>query len=458
MRADTSLELSELPAALDDYYRRATGRLPDTSVLRDVLGVLAVSRRSLSSSELAQITGRVEREIRTAGVSVIREFLRESPEGVSFYHQHFHDFVTRELMFADELRHYHLRVADWLQRPERAAHEYRWTSLAHHLYQSRNRERLWSDINASFLSDKIRRFGYAVLDDIEYLTKSFLEADDPALVERCVGIVDELRNVVGSDIIEDAAHVVQFGGAGQRHPRGVVTPPVRSIPGIDVYVGMLPKGPITADFVEIVPRGDQLLIAIGDAPSSGIKSAFVARFIANVFGALANETKAPAPAELLNEVSRRVFSHQYFEWVSMQCVELNAKVGRLAIANAGQPFPVLYSAARERWDTLPVRGELLHSGELGSREPHQYDDRHAEIEVGDVIVLLSDGLTEASARFHNPYGYRFARLLPQWAGLSARQIGELILESWQAHPRAEDWADDVTVVVAIIRPDRRGVE
>ena len=385
------------------------------------------------------------------GVEAIREYLRDSGEGVSFYHESFHDFVTRELLYQDELRGYHLRVADWLQRPNRTADDYRWSSLAYHLYQSGNRERLQHDIDSRFLAEKVRRSGYAVLDDVELLTKSFLEADDPGLVERCVDIVDQLRRVVGSDVIEDAASAVQFRGAGGRERRrGIVMPMVRTIPGVDLYVGMLPKGAVTADFVEAVPKGSRLLVAIGDAPSTGIKSAFVARFIANVFSALVAASADPKPADLLNEVSRRILGHKYFEWVSMQCVDIDVGAGRLAVANAGHPFPVLYVARRQKWDCLPVRGQLLQSVELDSMKPHHYEQRHVEVEAGDVLVLLSDGLMEATARFHDPFGYRFADLISQPPGRSARQIGESILDAWLHYPRVEDWADDVTVMVAVI--------
>jgi len=425
--------------------------LPETSVTRDVLGVLAVSREPLESADLASITGYSERETRTVGLEPIREFLHAEEGRFSFYHEYFRDFVTRELLYQDELRGYHARVADWLQRPEHLADLYRWRSLAYHLYEAGGRERVWREIDSAFLAAKVRLLGYAVLDDVEYLTRSFLDANDPALIERCVAIVDDLRTVVGSDIIEDATNAVQFGGSsGGRHRcPGVVTPSVRSIPGVDLYVGFLPKGQVTADFVEVVPHRGRLLIAIGDAPSTGIKSAFVARFIANLFRSLVKGSENARPAHLLGQVSERISNRAYFERVSMQCAEIDLSAGRLALANAGHPFPVLYSARRQRCDRLPVRGDLLHGGELAA-SPHVYGERHAEIDRGDILVLLSDGLTEGSARFHDPFGYRFADRIAELAGRGARAIGESILDDWQRHPRAEDWADDVTVVVAVV--------
>ena len=455
MQSDRSLDTSELPAALDGYYRRATRRLPETSPLHDVLGVLAVARKALTVRELAQIGGHTERATRTAGLDFIREFLWESGDAFTFYHEHFREFVIRELFSEDELCAYHRRIANWLEQPRLKTEEYRLSSLAYHLYESGDRQRLSEAIDAEFLSTKVRRAGYAVLEDVECLTKALLEADDPALVERCVSLVEALRNVVGSDIVDDATDVVQFGGSGLRtRPKAIVSSQVRSIPGVDLYAGLLPKGAISADFVEVAPAAGHLLIAIGDAPSTGIKSAFVARFIANLFASLVRTSSNPRPSELLRAVRHRIIGHRYFEWISMQCVDIDAAGGRVAVANAGHPYPVLYVRRRGQWDCLPVRGELLHAGELSSREPI-YQERHAEIAPGDVIVLLSDGLTETSARFHDPFGYRFADVVFQQGARSARQIGQSIIDAWRQHPRAEDWADDVSVVVAVVGLEQR---
>ena len=62
---------SSLPGAVDGYFRRATRGLADSPALRDVLGLLAVSRKSLSLLELSQITGFSQRQNRQEAVRPI---------------------------------------------------------------------------------------------------------------------------------------------------------------------------------------------------------------------------------------------------------------------------------------------------------------------------------------------------------------------------------------------------
>jgi serine phosphatase RsbU (regulator of sigma subunit) len=130
----------------------------------------------------------------------------------------------------------------------------------------------------------------------------------------------------------------------------------------------------------------------------------------------------------------------------MQCVRIDTVRGRLRVSSAGHPFPVRYAAARRKSDRLLVRGPLLNGAESDAR---QYDVRSAEIEPGDILVLVSDGLTESS-RADDPYGYRFVDVVEEHASESARSIGERIIADWRRHSRNPDWIDDVSVVVAVI--------
>jgi serine phosphatase RsbU (regulator of sigma subunit) len=113
-------------------------------------------------------------------------------------------------------------------------------------------------------------------------------------------------------------------------------------------------------------------------------------------------------------------------------------------------MPVLYSAARGVGDRLPVRGMLI-----GHDMENAVDRaRSAEIAPGDIVVLVSDGLTE-SGRLEDAFGYRFVQTIEKHAGESALAIGDRILKDWRAHPRSLDWIDDVTLVVAVVRPQER---
>jgi hypothetical protein len=449
---DPHFDLRRLPADIEGFFRTATAHLRrgDDSLGRDVLGLLSVARKPLTPRELSQVTGQPMRLVHEQGLRPVRQFLFEAEDGSSFYHARFRDFVARKLLLEDESPRYHRRLADWLTRPEARNHDYRWTSLAHHLFESGDHAGLLRAVDEDFLRRKVRRFGYAVLEDVELLTRALMEADDPGLVGRCVALVEGLRAEAGGDIIESARDAVRAYRPGPASFRSrVLAPPVPSVPGLDVWVGMLPKVEVGADFFEVVPMGGRLVLVLGDAPGAGLKAAFVARFVGNTCRRLVEREGLRDLGELLGRVNGMVSGHDYFQTVSVQCVEIDPKGGVLALANAGLPAPVLCSARWDTCDELPVRGLFLHAA-LDPAAPPRWRQGRTEVGPGDVLVMVTDGLTEGNRLTRGGYGYRFKELVLGRAKEGARAIGEAILDDWRAYPREGDYADDVTVVVAAV--------
>jgi hypothetical protein len=439
----SDFEIEALPKAVEGYFGRVTRALPDNRLLRDVLGFIGVSRKNLSLLELSQLTGSTQRAVATEAIGSIRPFLLEIDGGYVFYHERFHDFVVGELLYEDELRDYHKRLAAWLEGPAAKGRDYYWNSLTYHLLHAGEVGAL-DRIDDQFLAGKLRRFGYGVLEDLELLAAALLGSGDPSSVEQCVARLDGLREVVGSDVVDEMARSVQPNVRGP-HSQSIV-PRLRVVPGIDAHAILLPKREVTADFVEVVPRDGHLVIAIGDAPMSGLKSAFVARFIATLFRSL---VLAPGPLRLdavMDQLSALISRHPYFERVSMQCVDIALGERTMTMANAGHPYPVLYSTRYQRCDRLAVRGPLLHARQIDTSEARSYRVRHAEIEAGFIIVLVSDGITEGGS-INNPYGYRFTSVIERNAGGTARSICEAILYDWRQHQRVDAATDDATILV-----------
>jgi serine phosphatase RsbU (regulator of sigma subunit) len=452
MSAQADYNLQELPPTIEGFYRSVTVFLRDgNDILREILGLLSVARTALSVRELSALTGRAQREIDERVIRLIQQFLLEISGSYTFYHEKFHEFVTHNILYEDELRNSHAVIAQWLQRPANGSNPYRWASLAFHLFESGDHAGLLAAITPGFLAEKVRRFGYAVLEDVELCVRSLLEAGDPALVERCVSMVESVREVAGGDIIPDAARAANPYRAGPESFRtNLIEPTVPSVPGLEAYVGVLPKAEIPADFFEIVPHGGRLAVAIGDVPSLGLKSAFAARFVGNLFHRLVANTNSVNLADLLARINSTVVGHEYFRRISMQCVEVNPLSGILHIASAGHPYPVHYSACRGKCDILPVRGDLLHDYLVAPAAAPAWEQYGLEIAPGDIIVLVSDGLTEGQLLEGDPYAYRFAAIVEAHAKQGARTIGEAILDDWKAHPREEDSADDVSVIVIAV--------
>ncbi len=106
--------------------------------------------------------------------------------------------------------------------------------------------------------------------------------------------MESLRHVIGGDIIPDVTSTVQPYRSGPESFRTrLIEPPAPFVAGLDTYVGILPKAEVRADFFEFVLVDDHLAVAIGDVPSIGLKSAFAARFLGNMFRRMVLNRTAP---------------------------------------------------------------------------------------------------------------------------------------------------------------------
>jgi hypothetical protein len=457
LRSNPQFDPAHLPPTTEGFFRRATAHLHEgrDEILRAVLGLLAVARCPLTAGDFQQITGNSLRDLYQKGIMPVRQFLKERDGSYSFYHGAFHDFVVRKLLYEDELRGFHLKVATWLERSENHEMDYRWTSLAYHLFESGDRAHLTSSISPAFLADKGRRLGYAVLEDLELVSRALIATGDPASVERCVKLVEELAGVVGDSVIREATRSLQRHRTGGSS--GLISAQafqrVSRIPGVDIFVRLIAAGDVTADFVEMVDRGENLVFAIGDAPSAGLKSAFVARFISELFRTFVLKSGAGGLDKIVAKINAAIAPFDYFERVSVQLIELDPSRGLLQIANAGHPDLVLYSARRGRCDTLRVPGDLLHDSFRQTRRVSTYEQYSAEIAAGDILVLLTDGLTQAHRLDSEAYGYRFTRIVEDNASLTAAEIGEAILHDYRRYARDDPHSDDLAIVVIVLGQD-----
>ena len=448
LKRNPSYPMKALPASIEGFFRNATAAMTSgKGVLGDVLALLSVARMPLSVRELSGLTGIGQREVDEGGIRPVLSFLLDLDGRFTFYHARFHEFVTRTL-YEEELGKAHKRFVDWLERPENRNHPYRLSSLAFHLFHAGDGERLERQVNEAFLTGKVRRSGYAVLEDLELLTRSMLERGDAAVIERCMRLVECVRQAAGGDIVGEVSRRVQAyssGPAAFRTKLIEVLPP--TVPGLETYAAILPKADVAADFLEFAVRDGRLFAAIGDAPAVGLRSAFVARFLGNVFQHfVAHHDECPSPGEVLQHVDATVRGYDAFARISMQCVAVDPAAGTIVIANAGHPDPVHYVARRGKCDVLPLRGDPLLGAEPD--EPGMQRIRYeVEMERGDVFMMVTDGLTEDHVLQGDAYRYRFTGLLQNRARDGARAMGQAVLDDWRAHPRKGDIGDDASIVV-----------
>ncbi|HLQ67432.1 MAG TPA: SpoIIE family protein phosphatase [Candidatus Limnocylindrales bacterium] len=193
------------------------------------------------------------------------------------------------------------------------------------------------------------------------------------------------------------------------------------------------------DFIRIAEG--QLGIVIGDVSGKGIAAALImAAFRASLIAEIRNNY---AMRTSMTKVNRLLWeSIEPDRFVTALFGVLDTAARRLTYVNAGHNPAMLYRAATGQFDTLESTGPLL-----GTFETATFKERVVEIRVGDVLVMYTDGVTEAMSPDGELFGEeRLRREIVQRKEESAAKVLRGIWEAVQAY-QAGDQEDDVTIVV-----------
>lgn len=165
-------------------------------------------------------------------------------------------------------------------------------------------------------------------------------------------------------------------------------PPV--INGFRVAAEYRPAFDVGGDFYDVVSsRTGQLTAVIGDGSGKGVSGAMLMSRCASEVRRLIRDAQPPAQLlAALNDSFAQAGCEESF--VTATCLELDAARGLVTIANAGHVLPLLRRA----------NGEVVAIGTasgppVGMLPSQQYRDEAIRLEVGDVLVLMTDGILDA---------------------------------------------------------------
>jgi len=150
----------------------------------------------------------------------------------------------------------------------------------------------------------------------------------------------------------------------------------------------------------------------------------------------------------LNQVARRALGS--FHYATMLAVGWHSRRGLLVTTNAGHPPPLWYRAARNTWTWLDInRRSAKPAGvPLGLLEDMQYFRRVIKLQQDDLVVLYSDGASEAVNAAGTELGRDGLMSLAEGAAVqSAATCGQGLAQSLASFRGDSAAPDDQTVIV-----------
>lgn len=213
------------------------------------------------------------------------------------------------------------------------------------------------------------------------------------------------------------------------------------MPGYSFAAECTPAQQVGGDFYQFLelPEG-RMGVAIGDVSGKGVSAALcMARTMSDMRYQGAGESE---PGRILERVNRALFENlEEGMFVTVTLVTFDPKNGEARYARAGHP-PALVRDAR---------GNVTELGDasgpaLGVSEASRYDQGNCILDRGDVVVLYSDGVTEAMNRANALYGEdRFLEVL-RHAPSEPAAVHAAVLADLEAFVGGREPNDDLTLV------------
>lgn len=217
---------------------------------------------------------------------------------------------------------------------------------------------------------------------------------------------------------------------------------VPQLTGFEIAAMNLPSSQVSGDYYDFLRLPDtNLALVISDVSGKGMPASLLASNLqASIRALAASQTR---PGAILSAVNASLYeSTDSDRFATLFLASLCPGTRRLIYSNAGHNPPLL----RRPNGTM----EWLDEGStpLGAFPGMEYPEGEVLLEGGEVLVLFTDGVTEAEDRASSQFGEQgLTEVVERLAGETAPRIVSGIREAVFAHAEQANAADDMTVIV-----------
>jgi sigma-B regulation protein RsbU (phosphoserine phosphatase) len=220
---------------------------------------------------------------------------------------------------------------------------------------------------------------------------------------------------------------------------------IKAMEHFEVAASSVPSRYVGGDFYDLIPLKDnRFVFVLGDVSGKGVAAALLA---AMAQGALQVQFAANMPlTEVITSVNKMLaLRSESNRFITLFSGVLDGE-GHFTFINAGHNPPILARATGET-EMLATKSVLL-----GAFDFIEYKPLQTRLNPGDVVVMYTDGVTEATNADNEMFSdERLEELVKRCVSLTAEQIKQRILDEVIRFTRGLPQGDDITLIVLKIK-------
>ena len=269
-----------------------------------------------------------------------------------------------------------------------------------------------------------------------YLARDFARANKAILIkEREAKEMEIAQRVLEA---EDSRKTKELNEARELQlsllPQGIT-----SLKNYDFCFDMRPATEVGGDYYDYnISANNEISIVIGDATDHGMKAGMMVSIIKSLFLTHINTMDIK---EFLNSCSHTIKQMKLKNlYMALMFVKINGR--NLKMSSAGIPPLLVYRKKTNKVEEYKIKGMPL-----GAVESYPYETVEIELETGDTVVLMTDGLPELFNKNKESFGEeRLKEIILQNACEPVNEIVDKLFLAGEEWRKENKQNDDITLV------------
>lgn len=213
------------------------------------------------------------------------------------------------------------------------------------------------------------------------------------------------------------------------------------VKGLDIGVVSVPAHQMNGDYYHFVQGKDGSTgIAIADVRGKGIPAALCMSMIKYSMESFPEHSMTPRHIlRNLNRVVEKNVDSSMF--ITMFYSQYFPDVGKMVYASAGHEPGYYYNAATERFEEIKTKGLVL-----GVSPDFEYHEYERYLKKGDVMILLTDGVTESKTNERFIEEDEMLDIIKQYIDLPAQEAVDQVYKHFE-RLQGFQLRDDFTLII-----------
>ncbi|HEY9653432.1 MAG TPA: SpoIIE family protein phosphatase, partial [Coleofasciculaceae cyanobacterium] len=221
---------------------------------------------------------------------------------------------------------------------------------------------------------------------------------------------------------------------------------LEKIEGLEIAGFMEPADEVGGDYYDVLQKDGRAKISIGDVTGHGLESGVVMLMAQTAVRTL-QESNQTDPVQFLDILNRTIYHNiqRINPYKNLTLAVLDYADNTLTVSGQHEEIIVVRETGQvERIDTRYLGFPLGLEEEIADFIAQE----QVQLNSGDVVVLYTDGVTEAFNINQEQYGLgRLCEVVKQNSSFSAEEIREAVIEDVRQHIGKQKVFDDITLVV-----------